>query len=57
MASVLELENFIDGKLVACDRHLDSHNPATGEVVLKIPDSGEAEVQRAVDAATRAFKT
>ena len=57
MASVLKLENFIDGKLVACDRHLDSYNPATGAVVLKIPDSGEVEVQRAVDAAKKAFQT
>ena len=57
MASVQELENFIDGKLVPCGRHLDSYNPATGKVILKVPDSGEEEVERAVEAAQRAFKT
>ena len=52
-----QLENFIDGGFVPCDRHLDSYNPATGEVHLQIPDSGEEEVEKAVQAALRAFKT
>ena len=56
MASLQELENFIDGRFVACSRHVDSYNPATGEVYLKVPDSGEEEVQLAVEAAQRAFK-
>ena len=51
-----ELENFIDGRFVACSRHIDSYNPATGQVHLKVPDSGEEEVQSAVKAAQRAFK-
>lgn len=51
-----ELENFIDGRFVACSRHIDSYNPATGQVHLKVPDSGEEEVQKAVEAAQKAFK-
>ena len=56
MANVQELENFIDGRFEACSRHVDSYNPATGEVHLKVPDSGEEEVNLAVEAAKRAFK-
>lgn len=50
------LKNYIGGEFVECDRHLDSYNPATGEVHLRIPDSGKEEVQAAVDAAKKAFK-
>ncbi len=50
------LENFIDGRFVPCTRHIESYNPAVGEVHLKVPDSGEEEVQKAVEAAQRAFK-
>lgn len=49
------LQNFIDGQFVSCNRHIDSYNPATGEVHLKIPDSGKEEVDKAVDAANKAF--
>lgn len=56
MAAVRALENFIDGKLVACARHIDSFNPSTGEVRLKVPDSGEEEVKAAVAAAKKAFE-
>ncbi len=56
MASVQVLENFIDGRFVPCGRHLDSYNPALGEVHVRVPDSGEEEVQQAVEAAQRAFK-
>lgn len=56
MAAVQELENYINGEFVACSRHLESYNPATGEVHLKIPDSGKQEVDAAVEAAKTAFK-
>lgn len=56
MAAVKELENFINGDFVACSRHLDSYNPATGQVHLRIPDSGKEEVDAAVQAAKTAFK-
>lgn len=51
-----ELKNFINGEFVACSRHLDSYNPATGKVHLKVPDSGQEEVDAAVKAAKQAFK-
>ena len=57
MVSVMELQNFIDGEFVACSRHIDSYNPATGEVHLRVPDSGEEEVENAVQAALKAFKS
>ena len=50
------LKNYIDGEFVECSKHLDSYNPATGEVHLQVPDSGKEEVQAAVEAAKRAFK-
>lgn len=49
------LQNFIDGQFVSCSRHIDSYNPATGEVHLKIPDSDKEDVEKAVDAANKAF--
>ena len=52
-----ELQNFIDGSFVKCSKHIDSYNPATGEVFLKVPDSGPEDVDRAVQAAKRAFKS
>ena len=56
MAQIQELKNFIGGKFVPCSRHIDSYNPATGEVHLRVPDSGEEEVKKAVQAAKEAFK-
>ncbi|CAH1247981.1 ALDH8A1 [Branchiostoma lanceolatum] len=51
----LVLQNFIDGQLVGTENHIDSYNPSTGEVYAKVPDSGEAEVNAAVQAAKAAF--
>src|SRR5262245_17438086 len=52
-----KLENYIDGKLVkpASGTYLDNYEPATGEVYSLIPDSDEADVSLAVEAAKRAF--
>lgn len=55
MDEVLVLENFIAGTMVPCKRLLDSHDPSTGQVWAKIPDSGKLEVDAAVAAAKRAF--
>ena len=57
VANAMELLNFIDGEFVACGDYLDSYNPATGEVHLQVPDSGKEEVEKAAQAALRAFKT
>jgi len=51
------LGNFIDGEWTetASGRTLEVINPATREVIALIPDSGPADVDRAVTAARRAF--
>jgi betaine-aldehyde dehydrogenase len=53
------LQNFIDGELAppADGRTTDVLNPATGEVLAEAPDSGQADVDRAVAAARRAFES
>jgi aminomuconate-semialdehyde/2-hydroxymuconate-6-semialdehyde dehydrogenase len=53
----LALGNFIDGTFVApvSKSYFDDLNPATGEVIAQIPDSDGADVDRAVEAAKRAF--
>ncbi|MFY0594109.1 aldehyde dehydrogenase [Roseivirga sp.] len=51
------IRNYINGELV--DAHgggsFDNYNPAIGKVYSTIPDSKEADVQAAVDAASDAF--
>src|SRR5262245_53082294 len=49
--------NFIDGEWVdaASGGSLDVINPATREVIARVPDSGPTDVNRAVTAARRAF--
>ncbi len=51
--------HFIDGKFVesANGRTFDNVNPATGEVIGVVAEGGPAEVDAAVAAARRAFKT
>lgn len=51
------LENFIGGMHIAplTGVFLDGINPATGTVFTQVPDSGEADVQLAVDAASAAW--
>jgi betaine-aldehyde dehydrogenase len=52
------LHNFIDGKAVepADGRYADLIDPATGEVFAAAPVSGEADVDRAMQAAAKAFE-
>ena len=45
----------IDGRAVVTTRLLDVINPATGQVFARCPEAGSAELDRAVDAARRAF--
>ncbi len=49
--------NYIDGKWedAASGRTLDVLNPATRQVIARVPDSGASDVDRAVKAARRAF--
>ncbi|MEO5509905.1 MAG: CoA-acylating methylmalonate-semialdehyde dehydrogenase [Longimicrobiales bacterium] len=51
-----EIENHIDGAAIHSDaERQDVFNPATGEVISRVPLSGRAEVDAAVGAASRAL--
>jgi betaine-aldehyde dehydrogenase len=54
-----ELRNFIDGEWAAAAEGATTSvlNPSTGEELARAADSGAADVDRAVEAATRAFET
>jgi aminomuconate-semialdehyde/2-hydroxymuconate-6-semialdehyde dehydrogenase len=54
---IFKLENYIGGELLApaSGEYLDNFNPATGEVYSLIPDSDERDVEKAVEAAKKAF--
>jgi aldehyde dehydrogenase (NAD+) len=49
--------NLIDGELVTTATALDVVNPANEQVIGQVPACGAAELDRAVAAARRAFKT
>lgn len=53
----LQIENFIDGKFTTPRNgtYLDNYNPATGEVITKIPNSDNQDVELAVKAAQKAL--
>lgn len=54
---MVELKNYIGGELVAPAKgqYLDNINPSTGEVYGTIPDSDEEDVQKALEAAKKAY--
>jgi len=54
-----ETFNFLDNEFVksSTDRWIDLHDPATQNIVTRVPESTEEEMRRAVDSAERAFKT
>jgi aminomuconate-semialdehyde/2-hydroxymuconate-6-semialdehyde dehydrogenase len=54
---VKRILNFIDGQFRApsSGRYLPDVDPATGQVIAEIPDSGPEDVDAAVTAASRAF--
>ncbi len=51
------LENYIDGGFYppVSRNYIDNINPATGEVIGRIPDSNEKDVNEAIAAAQKAF--
>ncbi|CAC5415999.1 ALDH8A1 [Mytilus coruscus] len=55
MSDMLVIENFINGEFVPTKSHIDSFDPSTGSVWAKVPDSDETDVNKAVDAAKKAF--
>jgi succinate-semialdehyde dehydrogenase / glutarate-semialdehyde dehydrogenase len=56
-SSLLKSQCFIDGQWVAADSGAvrEVRNPATGELLVTVPDAGAAETRRAIEAASRAF--
>jgi acyl-CoA reductase-like NAD-dependent aldehyde dehydrogenase len=50
--------NFVDGKQIEAGdgRLLDVRNPATGEIIARIPDSTAADIDRAMKSARAAFE-
>ena len=55
--AIIVLRNFINGQFSDTVKYLDSENPATGQVFVKVPDSDANDVDRAVNAAKNAFKS
>ncbi|XP_052769421.1 probable methylmalonate-semialdehyde dehydrogenase [acylating], mitochondrial [Mya arenaria] len=49
---------FLNGKFVESktDRWIDLHNPATNEVITRVPQATQAEMQAAVDSCKQTFK-
>jgi 1-pyrroline dehydrogenase len=59
LEQVRTFQQFIGGEWVdsASGETLEVENPANGEVIARVPRSGEEDVDRAVNAAARAFET
>jgi len=58
MDSAATGQNYVDGRWVGgAGPVLEVRDPATGEVVARVPDSSEREVDEAVGAAGRAWRT
>ncbi|MDR5828109.1 NAD-dependent succinate-semialdehyde dehydrogenase [Caballeronia sp. LP006] len=57
LSDLIRADNFIDGKWVAAadGKRFAVTNPATGEVIVEVADSGAADARAAADAAARAF--
>ena len=53
------IQNFIDGEFrpPCSGRYIEDVDPATGRVIAEIPESGAADVDAAVAAASRAFES
>ncbi|MEJ2044906.1 MAG: NAD-dependent succinate-semialdehyde dehydrogenase [Reinekea sp.] len=58
-SSLLKTQAFINGHWLDADsgETFDVINPATGEVIAKVADVGEAETRRAIEAADAALKS
>ncbi|GFT62842.1 probable methylmalonate-semialdehyde dehydrogenase, mitochondrial [Trichonephila clavipes] len=59
MASVPNTKMFIDGKFIEskATQWIDLHNPATNEVVTRVPKCTNEEMESAVESCKKAFKT
>jgi len=56
---MMTILNYINGSLDApvSQQYLNNYNPATGTIYSQTPDSDEADVNRAVEAAAEAFES
>ncbi|KAB5579891.1 Aldehyde/histidinol dehydrogenase [Coniochaeta sp. 2T2.1] len=59
IAKVQDTPFFIDNKFVASstDKFIDLHDPATNNLVTRVPQNTDAELKAAVDSASKAFET
>ncbi|KAH8905024.1 methylmalonate-semialdehyde dehydrogenase [Coniochaeta sp. PMI_546] len=59
IAKVQDTPYFIDNQFVASstDKFIDLHDPATNNLVTRVPQNTDAELKAAVESASRAFKT
>lgn len=57
--NLLQSKAYINGEWVAADKRktMKVTNPATGELLGTVPDMGQVETQRAIEAANDAFST
>lgn len=55
----VDTQNFIDNKFIdsQATQWIDLHDPATNNLVTRVPQSTDAELKAAVDSASKAFKT
>jgi len=56
---MIHIENYINGKLIkpTLNQYIDNIDPSRGEVYSQIPSSTKEDVELAVDASKKAFKT
>jgi succinate-semialdehyde dehydrogenase / glutarate-semialdehyde dehydrogenase len=54
-AALLRTDCFIDGRWIGSDRRFSVDDPATGEPIARVPDLDDDAVDRAIEAAARAF--
>jgi malonate-semialdehyde dehydrogenase (acetylating)/methylmalonate-semialdehyde dehydrogenase len=59
IADVQDTPYFVDNQFVASktDKFIDLHDPATNNLVTRVPQNTDAELQAAVDSAAKAFET
>ncbi|OMP87514.1 Methylmalonate-semialdehyde dehydrogenase [acylating], mitochondrial [Diplodia seriata] len=57
VAEPLDTQNFLDNQFVpsAATKWIDLHDPATNNLVTRVPQSTDAELKAAVDSAEKAF--
>ncbi len=51
-----EIKHFINNEFVTSEKSFDDINPANGQVIAKVYEGGEAEINAAVSAARAALE-